>query len=510
MEVSLDPPGALAPADTPQMVLVTFDDAVVPAVYDLVQSMATNRCNPNGSGLQFTFFVSTDWTDYSLVNKLHADGHEIAVHTMLHETGTNTTEATWRSEIAGARRTLSRLARVPAEDIVGFRAPFLRYNNAMFRILAEQGFCYDASITEAPGGASRSQGAGAMIWPYTLDHGVQQNTWTGERPYENFAGLFEIPLWSQMNDLGSVSATMDPSGSDAEVLALLQFNFTARYTGNRAPLGVFLHGGQWTSRAAVLGQFIDWVRPHSNVWFVSVRVATDYIRNPCGLAGSAAFRPFVTPIRSPWPADDLLTKAFSKGTVRSCGESPPKYPAPDTVYFECAPLPGGTAGMVSTGLWSTGFNATLCLTNDTSESASEWMLSFTLLGGEVTWLAGGTWTREGNQVRIRPPNSDALAPGGVVTFSFGGTRTTNLEFDAIEPALYEVRLMHPSLLFARPVATGGIELEWDDSAFGYVVEESADGLVHWTPVETVRGRTRWSPPVGPFGPPRAYRVRTTD
>ncbi len=319
MEVSLDPPGALAPADTPQMVLVTFDDAVVPAVHDLVQSMTTNRCNPNGS-------------------------------------------------------------------------------------------------------ASLSQGAGAMIWPYTLDHGVQQNTWTGERPYETFAGLFEVPLWSQMNDLGAAAATMDPPGSDAEALALLQFNFTARYNGNRAPLGVFLHGGQWTSRAAVLGQFIDWARAHSNVWFVSVRNATDYIRNPCGIAGSAAFPPFVTQIRSPWPADDLPTKSFSKGTVRSCCESPPMYPAPDTVYFECTPLPGGTAGMVSTGLWTTGFNATLCLTNDTSESASE----------------------------------------------------------------------------------------WDDSAFGYVVEESVDGLNHWTPLETVRGRTCWSPPIGPSGPPRAYRLRVTD
>lgn len=98
-----------------------------------------------------------------------------------------------------------------------------------------------------------------------------------------------------------------------------------------------------------------------------------------------------------------------------------------------------------------------------------------------------------------------------MTFSFGGTRTTNLQFLAVEPALYELGLlMRPRLLFARSAAARGVELEWDDTAFGYVVEESADGLVHWTPVETVRGRMRWSSPSGSSDPPRAYRLRTTD
>ena len=57
---STNPPGGLNPANTPQMVLLTFDDLIDSTRYDLVQRVLTNHWNPNGSAIQATFFVNTD------------------------------------------------------------------------------------------------------------------------------------------------------------------------------------------------------------------------------------------------------------------------------------------------------------------------------------------------------------------------------------------------------------------------------------------------------------------
>lgn len=162
-----------------------------------------------------------------------------------------------------------------------------------------------------------------MIWPYTLHDGVKQNTWTGIRPTDTFPDLFEIPLWSQLNASGQVVAAMDPGGSDAEVLATLQYNFTARHSGHRAPMGLFLHGGSWTARSAVLGEFIDWALAHPDTWFVSMRAAADYTRAPCDRTVAVAFAPCMTRTHMPHPATDSLATSFSKGTVNACGARPP-------------------------------------------------------------------------------------------------------------------------------------------------------------------------------------------
>jgi hypothetical protein len=40
------------------------------------------RTNPNGCPIAATFYISHEWTDYSQVQNLHADGHEIASHSI--------------------------------------------------------------------------------------------------------------------------------------------------------------------------------------------------------------------------------------------------------------------------------------------------------------------------------------------------------------------------------------------------------------------------------------------
>jgi hypothetical protein len=76
-------PGGYEPQDIPQVVLLTFDDAVNDLNKELFQDLfERGRVNPNGCPIQATFYVSHEWTDYSQVQNLYADGHEIASHTI--------------------------------------------------------------------------------------------------------------------------------------------------------------------------------------------------------------------------------------------------------------------------------------------------------------------------------------------------------------------------------------------------------------------------------------------
>lgn len=63
--------------------LVTFDDAVTQLLYQEYYSNAfPGRVNPNGCQVGATFFVSHEYTDYQIVNKLRNEGHEIALHSI--------------------------------------------------------------------------------------------------------------------------------------------------------------------------------------------------------------------------------------------------------------------------------------------------------------------------------------------------------------------------------------------------------------------------------------------
>ena len=43
--------------------------------------------------------MSHEWTDYSQVQNLYANGHEIASHTVTHSHGTNFNEEKWANEV---------------------------------------------------------------------------------------------------------------------------------------------------------------------------------------------------------------------------------------------------------------------------------------------------------------------------------------------------------------------------------------------------------------------------
>ena len=76
-------------------------------------------------------YVSHQWTDYSQVQDLYSDGHEIASHTITHPNGKDFTQVDWAKEILGMATMLVRYAGVKPQDIKGFRAPFLKYQQVL-------------------------------------------------------------------------------------------------------------------------------------------------------------------------------------------------------------------------------------------------------------------------------------------------------------------------------------------------------------------------------------------
>ena len=68
----------------PQMILLTFDDAINFENWDLYtqQLFTPARKNANGCPIRGTFYVSHQYTNYQQTQKLWNDGHEIAVHSI--------------------------------------------------------------------------------------------------------------------------------------------------------------------------------------------------------------------------------------------------------------------------------------------------------------------------------------------------------------------------------------------------------------------------------------------
>jgi hypothetical protein len=67
---------------TPQLVMLTFDDAVTALNAPFFEEAIEGRTNPDGCPVAATFYVSHEYTDYSMVHNLWSQGHEIALHSI--------------------------------------------------------------------------------------------------------------------------------------------------------------------------------------------------------------------------------------------------------------------------------------------------------------------------------------------------------------------------------------------------------------------------------------------
>lgn len=269
-------PGGLQPEETPQFIVYSNDDAINVSILPVVLNITERHTNRNGCKMVATWFVSQQYTDPAFVQQVYAKGHEIATHTLNHVLNPSP------EEIIGCKKWLNETAKIPLEDIQGYRSPFLAFSPDQRKVLYENGFRYDSSITESfP--STTSPDRNNPLWPYTLDYGIAQNcaisTGTCDAS-ERYPEFWEFPMWNIQDNSGTVIASMDPVG---DLYEFYKTQFDNRYYGNRGPMAIFLHAARLIADPAgsdQVNRFLEYAATKENVWFVPITEVLDWIENP--------------------------------------------------------------------------------------------------------------------------------------------------------------------------------------------------------------------------------------
>ncbi|CRK87680.1 CLUMA_CG001471, isoform C [Clunio marinus] len=286
-----DIPADMPVEQVPQIVLLTFDDSVNDLNKQLYQDLfERGRVNPNGCPISATFYVSHEWTDYSQVQNLYSDGHEMASHTVSHSFGEQFSLKKWAREIAGQREILSAYGGVKQADIRGMRAPFLSIGgNKMFKMLHDFNFTYDSSM---PVYENRPPS-----WPYTLDYRIFHDCMIPPCPTKSYPGVWEVPMvmWQDLNG-GRCSmgdACSNPADADG-VYKMIMKNFERHYTTNRAPFGLYYHAAWFTQPHHKEGfiNFLDAINEMRDVYIVTNWQALQWVRDPTPMSRINSFQPF--------------------------------------------------------------------------------------------------------------------------------------------------------------------------------------------------------------------------
>ncbi|MBN1983343.1 MAG: polysaccharide deacetylase family protein [Chitinivibrionales bacterium] len=329
---SFDPPGKLAVDSVPQFIVLGFDDNCYADGMEWVLNTLQNAKNPQGTDNPETFdnrpiktsfyFISSALEEggdalLQLWKKAVAAGHEVANHTISHETGASTSLATWRSEMAGCRSTLSQKLGVAENSIVGFRTPYLAFNDATFTAISQENMLYECTMTQM-----QDYNKGLFVWPYTLDNGFADKVIEGWVGKCKIPGLWEIPvytvgadasLWPPITGFDSSILTQS-NGSQFETMLKNALDYRIKSGGNRAPMTVGLHSDTYSAtnpsgsnldpalklpqRQAAVESFIKYALTKPMVRFVSAMQLIQWMRKPVPLG-----RKPVTELTTTFPFD---------------------------------------------------------------------------------------------------------------------------------------------------------------------------------------------------------------
>ncbi|XP_050356580.1 chitin deacetylase 8-like [Nymphalis io] len=284
---SVNIPGGIAPRDTPQFVTLTFDDAITSSNVLTYRSLLYNRRNINNCTIGATFFLSHEYSDYTLVNELYNRGFEIALHSISHiadqEYWRDATYERLMKEIGDQKRQVAHFANIPINSIHGLRSPFLQMSgNSTYQMMASAGLTYDLSWPTIkytnPG-----------LWPYTLHYASIQDCIVPPCPTASLPGSWIIPMIS-WSDLEGVPCSMvdtcyyNPGPIDEEGwFNLILKNFERHYLTNRAPFGFYVH--EWYVRVnpglrIALTRFLDMINNLNDVFMVNANEVINWVQNP--------------------------------------------------------------------------------------------------------------------------------------------------------------------------------------------------------------------------------------
>lgn len=295
-------PGDIKVNETPQMIVLTFDDAVNNENWEIYQKIFTsNRTNANGCPIKATFFLSHEYTNYRHVQKLWNDGHEIAIHSITHKQPElwwtfNATMEDWFDEFAGMANIIHKFAGIPLDDLRGVRVPFLRVGwNTQMVMMKEFGFLYDSTMV-AP--SKTGQPNAYPLWPFTMDYRIPHKCHGSRQkcPSRAFPGMWEM-IMNPLDIEGHTCAMVDSCPAhltEDEMFDMLRTNFERHYTTNRAPFGLYFHTIWFKEKRnfRALMRFIDEMIKKQDVWFVTNYQAIEWMRTPTQLSQINNFDPW--------------------------------------------------------------------------------------------------------------------------------------------------------------------------------------------------------------------------
>ena len=372
---SQSPPGGLSIAQAPMFVVFGFDDngysGLDPTVNDggvtWVNDFFSSHKNPPGAGnsgtfdgeqCKVSFYFTTQyihtWTGSAGLNKKSwraamDNGHEVGNHTHDHLDGISFTVAQWEEQMQICQDWLKKPydpnesvtgntangIGAQGSDIVGFRSPYLNYNNNTFIAEKNMGFQYDCSIEE---GWQDPHDGTNYNWPYTLHKGSPGHTYlfnNGKKDFEidNHAGLWEMPCYpiiippdDKCNEYGVAPGLrvklhavfnqielssgkirgldydmfVEAGMTKEEALACLKYTFDLRYTGNRCPMLFGTHSDKYATNAEgweapnatvqecrqTIEEFVTYILTKDEVRIVSARQLVEWMRDPVPLEGT--------------------------------------------------------------------------------------------------------------------------------------------------------------------------------------------------------------------------------
>ena len=324
----VDIPGGLAANATPQMITISFDDAVRVIDHEMFfKRILAGRKNPNGCDIRFTFFVSHDYTDYALLQTLAAEGHEMASHSITHRTELDTwwhggSVEDMTGEIVGMRDMMQTWGGLPRDSVKGWRTPFLATSENQIRVLQANNFTYESSM-QTP----------TRYWPFTLDYKSPLCDTPATCPIEAYPVLWVIPNIRLLQENGASCGMLDSCTypqNQQQVYDLLVANFERHYNGNRAPFGIYLHVAWFfdTTKNRIEGllQFLDYAANLQDTYIVTHTQLLEWVRHPTSLSEIQEF--------NPWKCPSLPPPSCNYQAAVSC-----VYPGPPWMQFKSCAVP---------------------------------------------------------------------------------------------------------------------------------------------------------------------------
>ncbi|XP_013421832.1 uncharacterized protein LOC106181861 [Lingula anatina] len=301
-------PEGLQTRDTPQMVVLSFDDAVNDHNVDFYRRLFTaKRRNPNGCPITGTFYVSDEGrTDYSYVQRLYQKGHSIATHSETHRYPASWWEkASLRKlaiELEGHRRSMAKLAKIPYEHLIGARVPFLQQSgDKLYTVLEYYDFTFDSSFLTGP--TNRDEFLHYLpVWPFTLDYPPDPSFHPflcdlPPCPTKSYPGLWEVPVIRMLGhtDMCAMADSCEMK-DEIDTVEYLNMNFKRHYEGNRAPFILSMHA-TWFTRSPftfnAVERFLDNLLELPDVWVVSVEQVLEWMQRPTPLSKMKDFEPWL-------------------------------------------------------------------------------------------------------------------------------------------------------------------------------------------------------------------------